>query len=131
MKKISFALIGKSFSFSPKKPFQILAERRASRREASFVHLRNPELRRVQDSNLQVPKDTGFQDQPNTIIATLQILTAVYIKNSSNGILSSPACGGLGSGGQKIWIVPSRKLTISSFSLADKFKNSRSEYKII
>src|SRR3989344_3365718 len=38
-------LIDKSFSFSPKKPFQILAERRASRREASSFHLRNPELR--------------------------------------------------------------------------------------
>jgi len=34
---------------------------------------------------------------------------AVYSKNSSNGILSSPACGGLGSGGQKIWAVPNRK----------------------
>jgi hypothetical protein len=45
------------------------------------------------------------------------------------GLLPRPAC--VGSGGQKIWIVPSRKLTISSFSLTDKFKNSRSEYKII
>ncbi|MBI2639758.1 MAG: hypothetical protein HYW90_02610 [Candidatus Sungbacteria bacterium] len=34
-------LIDKSFSFSPQKPFEILAERRQSRREASFVHLRN------------------------------------------------------------------------------------------
>jgi len=38
-------LIDKSFSFSPKKPFQILAERREARREVSFVHLRNPDLR--------------------------------------------------------------------------------------
>src|SRR3989338_5148989 len=38
-------LIDKSFSFLPKKPFQILAERRVSRREASSFHLRNPELR--------------------------------------------------------------------------------------
>ena len=44
-------LIDKSFSFSPKKPFQIIAERRILRREASSVHLRNPELRRVRDSN--------------------------------------------------------------------------------
>ena len=45
-------LIDKSFSFSPKKPFQILAERREARREVSFVHLRNPDLRRVEESNL-------------------------------------------------------------------------------
>ena len=44
-------LIDKSFSFSPKKPFQILAERREARREVSFVHLRNPDLRRGWDSN--------------------------------------------------------------------------------
>ena len=44
-------LIDKSFSFLPKKPFQILAERRVSRREASSFHLRNPELRRRRDSN--------------------------------------------------------------------------------
>ena len=44
-------LIDKSFSFSPKKPFQILAERREARREVSFVHLRNPDLRRGRDSN--------------------------------------------------------------------------------
>lgn len=44
-------LIDKSFSFSPRKPYEILASRRASRREAYSVHLRNPELRRVWDSN--------------------------------------------------------------------------------
>jgi len=32
--------------FEAKKPFQILAERRLCRREASLVHLRNPDLRR-------------------------------------------------------------------------------------
>ena len=58
-------LINKSFSFSPKKPYEILAERRASLREASSFHLRNPELRRDRDSN---PRDllgsNGFQDRP-------------------------------------------------------------------
>ena len=46
-------LLDKSFSFSPKKPFQILAERREARREVSFVHLRNPDMRGYQDSNLE------------------------------------------------------------------------------
>jgi hypothetical protein len=44
-KKFLLPFIDKSFSFLPKKPFQILAERRVSRREASSFHLRNPELR--------------------------------------------------------------------------------------
>jgi len=39
--KISFALIDKSFSFSPKKPFQILAERRGTRRETKLSRLQN------------------------------------------------------------------------------------------
>ena len=46
-------LIDKSFSFSPKKPFQILAERWQSRREASSSNLRNPIWRKREDSNLR------------------------------------------------------------------------------
>ena len=45
-------LFDKSFSFSPKKPFQILCERRQSRRELSSPNLHFPNWRRVQDSNL-------------------------------------------------------------------------------
>ena len=52
-------LIDKSFSFLPKKPFQILAERRVSRREASSFHLRNPELR-----YLLVKIRTFFDENP-------------------------------------------------------------------
>ncbi|OGZ29372.1 MAG: hypothetical protein A2562_04665 [Candidatus Nealsonbacteria bacterium RIFOXYD1_FULL_39_11] len=48
-KKFLLPFIDKSFSFLPKKPFQILAERRVSRREASSFHLRNPELRCLLD----------------------------------------------------------------------------------
>ena len=44
-------LIDKSFSFSPKKPFQILAERRVSRRETSSKNLHFPNWRRDRDSN--------------------------------------------------------------------------------
>ena len=44
-------LIDKSFSFSPKKPFQILAERRFSRREAELSRLQNSNWRRVWESN--------------------------------------------------------------------------------
>ena len=47
----NYILIDKSFPFLPQKPFQILAERRVSRREASSFHLRNPELRRGRDLN--------------------------------------------------------------------------------
>ena len=49
-------LIDKSFSFSPKKPFQILCERRVSRRELTSSNLHFPNWRRRQDSNLR----TGF-----------------------------------------------------------------------
>ncbi len=45
-------LIDKSFSFSPKKPFQILCERRVSRRELASSNLHFPNWRRVQDLNL-------------------------------------------------------------------------------
>ena len=44
-------LIDKSFSFSPKKPFQILAERRVPRREVELSFLQNSNWRRVWDSN--------------------------------------------------------------------------------
>jgi hypothetical protein len=44
--KISFALVDKSFSFSPKKPFQILCERRVSRRELASSNLHFPNWRR-------------------------------------------------------------------------------------
>jgi len=40
--KISFAIIDKSFSFSPKKPFQILAESRQRRDEAHSANLHFP-----------------------------------------------------------------------------------------
>ena len=45
MKKFLLPLIGKSFSFSPKKPFQILAERRHSRREVEPYRLQNSNWR--------------------------------------------------------------------------------------
>ena len=45
-------LIDKSFSFSPKKPFQILAERRVPRREVELSFLQNSNWRRREDSNL-------------------------------------------------------------------------------
>ena len=44
-------LIDKSFSFSPKKPFQILCERRVSRRELTSSNLHFPNWRRGRDSN--------------------------------------------------------------------------------
>ena len=44
-------LIDKSFSFSPKKPFQILAERRVPRREVELSFLQNSNWRRGRDSN--------------------------------------------------------------------------------
>ncbi len=72
-------LIDKSFSFSPKKPFQILVERRASRREVSSVHLRNPELRRERDSNFtsSVPSlDTFFAYGSNVCSTRLRIPSA-------------------------------------------------------
>ena len=46
-------LIDKSFSFSPKKPFQILAERRVSCREVELSFLQNSNWRRREDSNLR------------------------------------------------------------------------------
>ncbi|MEK7579578.1 MAG: zinc ribbon domain-containing protein [Patescibacteria group bacterium] len=46
-------LFDKSFSFSPKKPFQILAERRQSRRSVELDFLQNSNWRRREDSNLQ------------------------------------------------------------------------------
>ncbi len=44
-------LLDKSFSFSPKKPFQILAERRGTRREVELSFLQNSNWRRGRDSN--------------------------------------------------------------------------------
>ena len=44
-------LIDKSFSFSPKNPFQILCERRVSRRELASSNLHFPNWRRRWDSN--------------------------------------------------------------------------------
>ena len=46
-------LIDKSFSFSPKNPFQILCERRVPRRELSSSNLHFPNWRREWDSNPQ------------------------------------------------------------------------------
>lgn len=51
----------------------------------------------------------------------------MYIKNSSNGILPSPAAGGLGSEGQKIRAASPQTLTISSFSLAANSKKRKSD----
>ena len=48
-------LIDKSFSFSAKNPFQILAERRLCRREATSLNLQNPDWRRRRDSNPRGP----------------------------------------------------------------------------
>jgi hypothetical protein len=45
MKKILLPFIDKSFSFSPKKPFQILAERHVSRRELTSSNLLFPNWR--------------------------------------------------------------------------------------
>jgi hypothetical protein len=47
--KISFALIDKSISFSARKPFKMLAERRVSRREATSLNLQNPDWRYLLD----------------------------------------------------------------------------------
>ena len=44
-------LIDKSFSFSPKKPFQILCERRVPRRELTSANLHFPNWRSRRDSN--------------------------------------------------------------------------------
>jgi hypothetical protein len=52
MKKFLLPFIDKSFSFSPKKPFQILASRRGTRREVELSFLQNSNWRRVEDSNL-------------------------------------------------------------------------------
>jgi len=45
MKKFLLPFIDKSFSFSPKKPFQILAERRGTRREVELDFLQNSNWR--------------------------------------------------------------------------------------
>ena len=45
MKKFLLPFIDKSFSFSPKKPYEILAERRVSRRELTPSHLHFPNWR--------------------------------------------------------------------------------------
>ena len=56
-------LIDKSFSFSPKKPFQILAERRGTRRELTSANLHFPIWRRGWDSNPRNPCGfNSFQD---------------------------------------------------------------------
>jgi len=45
MKKFLLPFIDKSVSFSPKKPFQILCERRVSRRELASPNLHFPNWR--------------------------------------------------------------------------------------
>ena len=45
MKKFLLPFFDKSFSFSPKKPFQILAERRGTRREVELSRLQNSNWR--------------------------------------------------------------------------------------
>ena len=58
-------LIDKSFSFSPKKPFQILAESRPRRDEATSSNLHFPNWRRREDSNLRYPYGyTAFRVRP-------------------------------------------------------------------
>jgi len=49
MKKFLLPFIYKSFSFSPKKPFQILCEWRVSRRELDPPFLQNSNWRRLVD----------------------------------------------------------------------------------
>ena len=68
-------LLNQQFSFSPKNEYELVAERRAAARREANKSLKNPDWRRVQDSNLQGISPTGFRNQPNTIIATLQIYT--------------------------------------------------------
>ena len=66
-------LLNREFSFSAKNEYKLVAERRAAARREAVIHLKNPDWRRVQDSNLQGISPTGFRNQPNTIIATLRI----------------------------------------------------------
>src|SRR3990167_1577767 len=64
MKKFLLPFIDKSFSFSPKKPFQILAERRVPRRKLTSSNLHFPNWRRGGDSNSRYPFGySGFQDR--------------------------------------------------------------------
>src|SRR3989344_1320114 len=58
-------LIDKSFSFSPKKPFQILAKRRVSRGELTSSNLHFPNWRKWEDSNLRYRfRYTAFRVRP-------------------------------------------------------------------
>ena len=57
MKKFLLSFFDKSFSFSPKKPFQILAERRATRREA--ISSQNAEIVNWRDSRVKYPQLQG------------------------------------------------------------------------
>ena len=78
-------LIDKSFSFSPKKPFQILCERRVSRREVELSFLQNSNWRRVQDSNLQAPCGAPvFKTGALPFGATLHLFLPNFFLNSAS-----------------------------------------------
>src|SRR3989338_2645849 len=63
MKKFLLPFFDKSFSFSPKNPFQILCERRVSRRELTSANLHFPNWRWGGDSNSRYPFGySSFQD---------------------------------------------------------------------
>ena len=80
MKKFLLPFFDKSFSFSPKKPFQILAERRGTRREESSSNLHFPNWRRGRDSNSRgACTPSGFQDRrtrPLCDLSKLQLIIA-------------------------------------------------------
>ena len=65
----NFVLENQKLAFDFKNPWNLVqkAEPRRSRGEAKIPkNAERPNWRRVQDSNLQAPKGTGFQDQPNS-----------------------------------------------------------------
>ena len=92
--KISFALIDKSFSFSPKKPFQILAERRLCRREIKLDFLQNSNWRRGWDSSSPVtggaygttpitPSGPGFSKKQSSLLF-LDTLRIPHFQHATN-----------------------------------------------
>jgi len=70
MKKFLLPLIDKSFSFSPKKLFQILCEQRGTRRELVSSNLHFPNWRRGWDSLKY--NEIDFRASPEASFALLQ-----------------------------------------------------------
>jgi hypothetical protein len=58
--------IDKSFSFSPKKPFQILAERRGTRREIASSNLHFPNWRCLFENIRTELAGLGGRNSPHT-----------------------------------------------------------------